>query len=289
MSKTVFLNAGHGGSDPGAVGNDLKEKELNLNITLACCDELKRHDVDVVMGRTKDVDAHSSDIIKKCNSSGAELAVDIHNNAGGGDGVEVFYTIGGGTGKTLASNILNEIVAIGQNSRGIKTKKGSSGKDYYYFIRETAMPAVIVECAFIDNKTDIKIIDTAAEQKKMGVAIAKGVLKTLGIIYKTQSSDSSITVDDKKSDAQKITVSMQKISKDNGFNRKGQVLTLQRLLNELKEGKGYPGKDGKKLTLDGDFGTNTDYAIRSYQKARNLTVDGICGKESWSSLLCEYD
>ena len=82
---------------------------------------------------------------------------------------------------------------------------------------------------------------------------------------------------------------MQKISKDNGFNRKGQVLTLQRLLNELKEGKGYPGKDGKKLTLDGDFGTNTDYAIRSYQKAHNLTVDGICGKESWSSLLCEYD
>ena len=54
------------------------------------------------------------------------------------------------------------------------------------FIRSTKAPAVIVECAFIDNKTDLKIIDTAAEQKAMGVAIAKGFLKTLGIAYKAK-------------------------------------------------------------------------------------------------------
>lgn len=121
--------------------------------------------------------------IKECNAFKPDLAIDIHNNAGGGDGAEAYYHYGGGTSKTLADNVLAEIVAIGQNSRGAKIRKNSSGKDYYGFIRETSAPAVIVECAFIDNATDIKIIDTATEQKAMGVAIAKGILKTLGITY----------------------------------------------------------------------------------------------------------
>ena len=87
-----------------------------------------------------------------------------------------------------ANNILSEIVKIGQNSRGAKTRKNSSGKDYYGFIRETKAQAVIVECAFVDNKKDIQILDTKAEQAAMGVAIAKGILKTLGIskLYRVQ-------------------------------------------------------------------------------------------------------
>ena len=91
-------------------------------------------------------------------------------------------------GFEIAKNVLDEIVKIGQNSRGLKTKLGTNGKDYFGFIREVNAPSVIVECAFVDNKTDIKIIDTTAEQKKMGVAIAKGILKTLGIAYKTQAT-----------------------------------------------------------------------------------------------------
>ena len=81
---------------------------------------------------------------------------------------------------------LKEIKAIGQNSRGAKIKKNSSGNDYFGFIRLTNAPAVIVECAFVDNAKDIQIIDTATEQKAMGVAIAKGILKTLGITYKEE-------------------------------------------------------------------------------------------------------
>lgn len=193
MSKTVFLNAGHGGSDSGAVANGFKEKDLNLTIALSCRDELKRHNVKVVMGRDKDVDRTSGEIIEICNDSNADLAVDIHNNAGGGDGAEVFYYSGGGTSETLADNILAEIVKIGQNSRGAKTKVSSDGSEYYYFIRETNCPAVIVECAFVDNRTDMKIIDTTKEQKSMGVAIAKGVLKTLGIAYKAENTEKVTT------------------------------------------------------------------------------------------------
>ena len=192
MAKKVFLGVGHGGIDSGAVGNGLKEKDLNLAIALACNEVLQRHGVNTLMSRTKDENDTLNEEVKECNAYKPDLAIDIHCNAGGGDGAETFYHYGGGLSKTLAENVLAEVVKIGQNSRGAKIRKNANGKDYYGFIRETSAPAVIVECAFIDNKKDIAIIDTAAEQKAMGVAIAKGILKTLGIAYveekKTETS-----------------------------------------------------------------------------------------------------
>lgn len=181
MAKKVFIGVGHGGADNGAVANGLKEDNLNLAIALACRDELTRHGVTVGMSRTKDEADTLADEIKECNAFAPDYAVEIHNNAGGGDGVEIYHHFGGGKGKTLAQNILNEIVAIGQNSRGLKIKKNSEGRDYFGWIRQTVAPACLVECAFVDNKKDVAIIDTAAEQKTMGISIAKGVLKTLGI------------------------------------------------------------------------------------------------------------
>lgn len=188
MAKKVFIGVGHGGSDPGAMANGFKEKDLNLSIALACNDVLKRHGVDVKMSRTKDENDSLPEEIAECNAFlGADgLAIDIHNNAGGGDGVECFYHYGGGKSKTLAENVVAEIKAIGQNSRGTKIKKNSAGTDYFGFIRETEAPAVIVECAFVDNAEDIKIIDTEAERKVMGCAIAKGILSTLGIAYEEE-------------------------------------------------------------------------------------------------------
>lgn len=177
----VFLGVGHGGSDPGAVVDNTKEKDLNLSIALACRDELERHGVSVKMSRTKDENDTLSEEIKECNAYCPDLAVDIHNNAGGGDGAETFYHYGGGESKTLAENILSEIVKVGQNSRGAKVRKNSNGKDYYGFIRETSCPAVIVECAFVDNASDLKILATEGDRQKIGQAIAKGILKTLGV------------------------------------------------------------------------------------------------------------
>lgn len=179
----VFIGVGHGGSDPGAVANGVKEKDLNLSIALACRDMLKSHGVSVKMSRTKDENDPLSEEIKECNTYDPDLAVDIHNNAGGGDGAEVFYHHGGGKSKSLAENILAEIVKVGQNSRGAKVRKNSNGKDYYGFIRETSAPAVIVECAFVDNATDLKILASDSQKKMMGEAIAKGILKTLGVEY----------------------------------------------------------------------------------------------------------
>jgi N-acetylmuramoyl-L-alanine amidase len=152
-----------------------------------------------MMSRTKDENDSITEEIKECNNFKPDLAVDIHINAGGGDGAEAFYCHLGGKGKTLAENVLAEIVKIGQNSRGIKTRVNSSGKDYYAFIRETTAPATIIECAFIDNPADTRILDTYIKQITMGTAVAKGILRTLGIpfiktdkLYKVQVGAYSI-------------------------------------------------------------------------------------------------
>lgn len=190
MAKKVYLGVGHGGKDAGAVANGFKEKELNLDIAKYCKADLERNGVEVKISRVDDSEVWLENRIKECNEFAPDVALDIHNNAGGGDGAEIFHTIYGGTGETLAENILAEMQNIGQNSRGAKTKKNSSGKDYFGFIRQTACPAVLVECAFMDTN-DIKIVDTTEERKKMGVAIAKGVIKTLGLNYTEEAPTSN--------------------------------------------------------------------------------------------------
>lgn len=187
----VAVDPGHGGADAGAV-KYLREEDVNLTTGLACRDFLELHNVDVWMSRTKDVDTSLNKTCADINKWGADLAISVHNNAGGGDGFEAYYSIVGGVGKTLAKNIETEVKELGQNSRGLKTKKNAEGKDYYGFIRMTNCPAVICEGVFVDNKTDVKIADTLAEQRLFGYAYAKGVLKTLGIkekpVYETTSS-----------------------------------------------------------------------------------------------------
>lgn len=193
MANKVYVGVGHGGSDPGAVSGKHQEAAYALDIANACTAELKRHGVEVMQSRTANVTESVNAKVKECNSYKPNLALDIHLNAGGGDGFEIFHSINGGKGKTLAANIEKEVKAIGQNSRGLKTKKNKSGKDYFGMIRDTAAPAVLVECAFIDNKADVAFVDTLAERQKMGVAIAKGILKTLGVAYKAPSTGTAIT------------------------------------------------------------------------------------------------
>ena len=186
--KKAFIGVGHGGSDPGAVANGLKEANLNLTAALEVGEILAAHKVNVLLSRYRDEDDDLAEEIRECNAFGPDVAVDMHTNAGGGDGFEVFHTIRGGVGKTLAQNIESEVKTIGQNSRGLKTKVNSAGNDYFGFIRSTNCPAVITEMAFIDNINDIKDFDEVHELKRYALAVAKGILKTLGIAYNGAST-----------------------------------------------------------------------------------------------------
>ena len=186
--KKAFIGVGHGGSDPGAVANGLKEANLNLTAALEVREILAAHKVNVLLSRYRDEDDDLAEEIRECNAFGPDVAVDMHTNAGGGDGFEVFHTVRGGVGKTLAQNIESEVKAIGQNSRGLKTKVNSAGNDYFGFIRSTNCPAIITEMAFIDNINDIKDFDEVHELKRYALAVAKGILKTLGISYNGAST-----------------------------------------------------------------------------------------------------
>ena len=189
----VFIGVGHGGNDPGASYGNFIEKDIALTIALECNKTLLRHNVTTLMSRYKDENDSINSEISECNSFNPNLAVDIHLNAGGGDGFEAFYHFKGGKSLTLAQNIEKEVVKIGQNSRGCKTKVGANGQDYYAFIRNTVCPAIIVECAFLDNAHDVSIINTTVKQKKFGVAIAKGILASLGIAYKEDTTNNANT------------------------------------------------------------------------------------------------
>lgn len=177
MAKTVFLSAGHGGSNPGAVAYGLKEKDINLNTLLACNEELVRHGVKTVLSRTKDEDDDVYEEVREANASGADVAVSFHANAGGGDGFEGYYWSSDSNGKKLVNLAEKYVKAIGQNSRGAK-----SG-NHLYFVKTTNMTAVLFESFFLDNDKDNDIGDTVAEQKAFGVAYAKAILEYLGIAY----------------------------------------------------------------------------------------------------------
>lgn len=185
MSKKVFIGVGHGGSDSGAVG-DIIEKEANLAMALACRDYLTAHGVEVRMSRTKDEEDPINEEVRECNAYNPDLAIDVHNNSGGGDGFEVYHTLNGGTGKVLAQNIEKQVIKIGQNSRGCKTRQGQRG-DYYAFVRDTKCPAVICEGVFVDTKADAAQAGTKEKQQEFGIAYAKGILDTLGIKYDTST------------------------------------------------------------------------------------------------------
>lgn len=174
----VFLSAGHGGSDPGAVANGLKEKDINLNTLLACNEVLVNHGITTILSRTKDENDPVAEEVKEANASGAILAVSFHANAGGGDGFEGFYHSSNNNGKKLVTLAEKYVKQLGQNSRGVKVG------DKLMFIRSTNMTAVLFESFFLDNITDIKIGDTVAEQKLFGIAYAKAILEYLDISYK---------------------------------------------------------------------------------------------------------
>lgn len=180
MSKKVFLSAGHGGSNPGAVAFGMKEKDVNLQTLLACKSELERHGVEVIASRVVDENDDVYEEVREANASGAEIAVSFHANAGGGDGFEAFYYVGSSKGEKLAKLGEKYVKELGQNSRGVK-----SG-NHLYFVRKTDMPAVLFESFFMDNEKDKAIGDTIEEQKQFGVAYAKAILEYFGITYNSE-------------------------------------------------------------------------------------------------------
>ena len=185
MSK-VFIGVGHGGKDPGAVAGGLREKDVNLVMALAMAEYLTQYGVEVALSRTADENDPLQEELREAKAFAPDLAVEIHNNAGGGDGFEVYVQTGAykEQSRKLAGLMEAQVKRIGQNSRGLKTRLMTTGQDYFGWLRLNQCPAVLCEGAFLDSK-DREIIDTEQEQQAFGQAYAKAVLEYLGIPFQS--------------------------------------------------------------------------------------------------------
>lgn len=187
-SKTIVIDPGHGGFDPGKVGiTGTHEKEINLKIALKLRDYLEQSGAYVVMTRTEDVDLDGDDtkqwkkgdMIKrseKVNDSSADIMVSIHQNAFSQSSVrggQVFYHKDSESGKILAQSIQKAIQSYGDTDN----KRVAKHNGDYYILRTTKSPAVIVECGFLTNLEEEKKLNTDEYQEKIAWAIYLGIIE----------------------------------------------------------------------------------------------------------------
>lgn len=273
---TIFFGVGHGGADPGAVGY-IREEDFNLTAALAAKDYAVGQGFTVVMSRIKDENDPVTEEVKEANASGALCAVGFHANAGKGDGFECYYGIGSGSkgSKALAQAIEKEVKAIGQNSRGCKTKAGANGKDYFAFIRDVQCVAVITEGCFVDTKKDAQQFDTAKEQKAYGVAVAKGTINYLEVTGRVAKVDKPAAKPAPAKKAETCKIELPVLEKG---SKGASVKAMQTLIIAAGYSCGSAEADGK-------FGAGTERGLEKYQKKKGLKVDGICGAKTWAALL----
>lgn len=183
MSKKIYLNAEHGGTDSGAYANGIKEKDANLKVARAAQDYLTGYDCTVIMSRDADKALTINERVTQVKTQRPDLAVTIAHNAGGGDGCEVYYWHTDSRAKAFAQEIIKQFGLIGQNSRGVKLSRPGTNYNFGMCREPAAMgiTAVLSEFAFLDNKADVQIVDSDADLKREGEAYAKAIIAFLGL------------------------------------------------------------------------------------------------------------
>ena len=189
MSKpTIYIAAGHGGNDPGAVSGKYIEKALTLKTALACQNYLRNYECETVMARTTDKSCTVAYKMEEVEKKRPSLVLEIHYNAGGGEGCEVYYWHTHAPSKSLAQKVLAEMVKLGQKSRGIKESK--AGTSYNFGMcrqaATTGIPSILGEYAFVDNAKDQAKINSDAKLRAVGEAYAKAAIVYLGLKKKAE-------------------------------------------------------------------------------------------------------
>lgn len=274
----VLLDAGHYGSkyNQGVI-SEYYESNMTWELQGYLKKELLAYGITVGVTRTnKDTDVA---VYKRGTmAKGYDLLISLHSNAASAESVKrvSIYKPLSGIGDKIAE-LIGKAVLNCMNLKAdknwyyeTKTRKSEKGNwEYYGVLRGAAdvgVPALIVEHSFHTNKEACSWLLKSANLKELAKAEAKAIAGYFGI-----AQTATEAVEEVKS----VTVTLNQLSK----GMKGeQVKNLQILLI----GKGYScGASG----ADGDFGTNTEKAVKKFQKDNGLTADGICGKNTWDKLL----
>lgn len=253
----IALDPGHGGADPGAVGpTGFQEKTANLAITWCLRDLLEAQGIKVIMTRDGDYTVALEDRAPKARQAGAELFVSIHNNAAGSgspNGTETYYyndnvTDAPGspyvaTSKAIAGYVQRELVkSIARYDRGVHSAN-------FHVLRNSSMPAVLIEGVFISNPEEENLLKQPEFQQRM----AQGIFNGLLAYYSANDQGPGSLV----------------IPTGNlAWGARGEeVKRLERCLQQL----------GANLEANGIYDAPTEIAVARLQKAMGLAVDGSYG------------
>lgn len=186
MAK-VMIDIGHGGSDPGAAGIGLLEKDINLKVGVMLYNYLSRYNVEVRTTRDTDVTLSNDLRVELVNSYNPDLSISIHHNAATtaeARGAEVIHAHYDEYDDKLANQILANMDAIGMPKRRAFTKLNSRGDDWYYMIRriwDANTNAIIVEGGFVTNPVDAKLLEKEDFLMSESIAIGSAIVEYLGL------------------------------------------------------------------------------------------------------------
>ncbi|MCR1951898.1 cell wall-binding repeat-containing protein [Clostridium sp. DSM 100503] len=170
----VYIDPGHGGYDPGAQGNGIVEKDIVLNYGLRLKEKLEANGIKVIMSRTSDVYVSLEDRSRGANNVNPDIFISIHINSAGAtsaSGIETFYKKD--IDKPLAEKIQSKLISYtGAVNRGAKWED-------FHVVRETNMPASLVECGFLTNVNEAGNLKNWDYQEKLINAMLDGALDYL--------------------------------------------------------------------------------------------------------------
>lgn len=173
---SIILDAGHGGYDNGAVYNNRREKDDNLNLALAVGQELENNGYEVIYTRMEDVYDSPGQKARIANASGGDYFVSLHRNSSPNpntySGVETLLYDDNGVKAELARNINEKLAEVGFTDLGVRERKDLT------VLRRTQMPSVLVETGFINTDKDNSLFDERFHQ--IAQAIASGIMETVG-------------------------------------------------------------------------------------------------------------
>lgn len=271
--RKVIIDPGHGGTDSGATGNNLLEKDYNLLISKYMYDRFKELGIPVAITRDSDTTLSPTDrvntILNKFGNSSDVILISNHVNSGGGEGAEVIYALR--NRDTLAKRILENIGAAGQETRKYYQRRlpSDTSKDYYFIHRNTGnLEPLIVEYGFIDSAKDVEFLKE--NYKELAEAVIAAVANYIGVPYTPPEGITTNTYVVQKGDslysiANKLGTTVSELKKENNLTSNtlqiGEVLRIP--TKEI-----YEGEENVYIVQKGD----TLYSIAA---ANNTTVDEL--------------
>jgi LysM repeat protein len=285
--RKVIIDPGHGGTDSGATGNNLLEKDYNLLISKYMYDRFKELGVPVAITRESDTTLSPTDrvntILNKFGNSSDVILISNHVNSGGGEGAEVIYALR--NRDTLARRILENIGAAGQETRKYYQRRlpSDTSKDYYFIHRNTGnLEPLIVEYGFIDNTKDVEFLKE--NYKELAEAVISAVANYIGVPYKAPNGLITNTYVVQKGDtlysiANKLGTTVSELKKENNLTSNtlqiGEVLRIPTKEIYEEEENIYIVKKGDSLySIANKYNTTVDELKRINNLTSNILSIG---------------